>query len=125
MREDLKAARRSLGFAQRLMLREQLSRVELLLGSSETVQVMAPGWWRGHRSLVVVTTSRLLLLRRQLKCSTVDHAAFTFRSIAHRSVHASPPEGARFRLSVGLDLQEFSVTSRVAEVERALCASRT
>lgn len=106
------------------MLREHLHRAEELLGSSETVQVLTPGWWRGHRSLIVVTTSRLLLLRRRRKCSWADHGAYSFRSIAHLSVHPSPPEGARFRITVGLDLEEFSVTGRVAELERALQRSR-
>ncbi|GAA1760774.1 hypothetical protein [Kocuria aegyptia] len=125
MREDLKTARRALGVVQRLLLREHLQRVEQLLDPSETVQVLTPGWWRGHRSLVVVTTSRLLLLRRQLKCSSADHAAYSFRRIGQLSVHAAPPEGARFRITVGLDLEEFSVTGRAAELERALLTART
>lgn len=96
-----------------------------MLGPSETVQAMAPGWWRGHRSLIVVTTTRLLLLRRQLRCPSAGHAAFTLGRIGQLSVHATPEEGARFRLSLGLDMEEFSVTCRVAEIERALYASRS
>lgn len=124
MREDLRAASRCLGLFQRLVLREPLRRTEPLMGPSETVQVLAPGWWRGRRSVVVVTTSRLLLVRRQLRWSSADHAAFAFPSIGHLSVHASPPDGARFRLAVGPSHEEFSVNGYVAEIERALRASR-
>lgn len=124
MREDLQIARRSLGVVQRLVLREHLNRVGPLLGASETVQVMASGWWRGYRCLIVVTASRLLLLRRQLKCSTANDAAISLRSIGGISVHATPEGGARFRLAVGLDREEFSVAGPAAEVERALRASQ-
>ena len=120
MREDLAAAGRFLGLAQRLTLREPLHRVESLLDPAETVRLLVPGWWRGHRSVVVVTTSRLLLVRRHLRWSAADQAVFPLRGISHLSVHASPPEGARFRLAAGLDLEEFSVTEHVAEVRRAL-----
>jgi hypothetical protein len=116
---------RSLGFVQRLVLREHLSRVGPLLSDSESVQVMAAGWWRGHRCLVVVTASRLLLLRRQLRCSTANDAAISLRSIEGISVHAIPEGGARFRLAVGLDREEFSVTGPAAKVEGALRDSRT
>lgn len=125
MREDLHAASRALGLVQRVVLREHLRRVEPLMGPSETVRLVAPGWWRGHRSAVVVTTSRLLLVRRKLGVGSLTHAAFTLPSIAHLSVHVSPPEGARFRLGVGRDPEEFSVTRHGTEIGRALLAART
>lgn len=125
MREDLQTTRRCLTIVQRLFLWEPLSRVGPLLGASETVQVMAPGWWRGYRCLIVLTDSRLLLLRRQLKGSRTNDAAISLHSIGGVSVHASPDGGARFRLAVGLDREEFAATGPAAKLERALRASRT
>lgn len=118
-------ARRPLGFVQRLVLRKHVSRLGPLLGASEAVQVMAAGWWRGRRCLVVVTASRLLLLRRHLKCSTANDAAISLRSIGRINDHTIPEGGARFRLAVGLDWEEFSVDGPAAKVERALRASQT
>ena len=62
VRGDLKAACRPLGLGERFVWRQQLRTAESWLDPSETVQALAPGWWRGHRSLAVVTTSRLLLI---------------------------------------------------------------
>lgn len=120
MREDLRAAGRSLTLSQRFLLREHLRRTETLLDAAETVRTVAPGWWRGHRSVVVVTTSRLLLVRRELTRTAPDRAAIALGAIEDFSVHASPPDGARFRVSVGLGHEEFSVTRHVDEVQRAL-----
>lgn len=123
VREDLQTASRSLGLAQRFLLREQLGRLESLLGPAETMQALAPAWWRGHRSLAVVTTSRLLLVRRELRCSSRNQASFPLRVISQLSVHAAPPHGARFRLAVGLDLEEFSTTGLATELEQSLRAA--
>ncbi|MFI7482375.1 hypothetical protein ACH9EU_08140 [Kocuria sp. M1R5S2] len=120
MREDLRAAGRGLTLSQRLLLREHLRRTETLLDTAETVQAVAPGWWRGHRSVVVVTTCRLLLVRRELLRFSSDRATIALGTIEDLAVHASPPDGARFRISVGLGQEEFSVTHHVAAVERAL-----
>jgi hypothetical protein len=120
VREDLRAAGRGLTLTQRLLLREHLRRTEDLLDPAESVQAVAPGWWRGHRSVVVVTSSRLLLVRRELVRVSPDRAAIARGTIDELSVHASPPDGARFRVSVGLGHEEFSVTHHVAEVRRAL-----
>jgi hypothetical protein len=87
------------------------------------VQVLAPGWWRGHCSLVAVTTTRVVLVRRAQTCSTFHQASFPLRAIGHLTVHPAPPEGLRFRLTVGLDLEEFTVTGHWSEFERALRAS--
>lgn len=83
-----------------------------------------PEWWWGYRSLLVVTTSWLLLLQRQLRCSSADHGAHSLRTIAHVSVHPFPSEGARFRIAAGLELGESSVTGCMAGLERALHAPR-
>lgn len=120
MRRDLIAAHGPLGVIEYLWLREHLRRVEALLGAPETVRAMAPAWWRGQRTLVVVTTSRLLLVRRQLNCSTRDHVTYPLHSIGTLRAHACPPEGMRFRVGLGLDLEEFSVIRRGDLVKRAL-----
>jgi hypothetical protein len=122
--ENPTAVGRSLGVVQRFVLREQLRRLEDFLDPLETVQVMAPGWWRGHRSLVAVTTARVVLVRRALTRSTFHPASFLLRAIEHLNVHPAPPEGLRFRLTVGLDLEEFTVTGHWTEFERALRAPR-
>lgn len=124
MREDLTAACRPLGVIQRVVLRELLRRAESLLEPAETVQVLAPGWWRGRRTLVVVTTSRLLLVRRESKCATRDQVTYPLRRIGALRVHACPPEGVRFRVSMGLDLDEFSVTRHGDRLEHALRGAR-
>lgn len=120
MRDDLKAAYRALGLMQRFLLREYLGQLEPLLEPAETVQVLTPGWWRAQRCLVVVTTSRLLLLRRRLKCSLANQVIFSLQRITYVSVHPTPPDGARFRLAVGLDVEEFSVAQGVEELRRSL-----
>ena len=120
VREDLAAAGALMGVVQRVLLREHLRRTEVLLDPAETVQVLAPGWWRGRRTLVLVTTSRLLLVRRQLRCSTRHHMTCPLRSIGTLRVHACPPEGVRFRVGVGLGLEEFSVTRHGDLVDREL-----
>lgn len=125
MREDLTAACRPLGLIQRVLLREQLRRAAMLLDPAETVQVLAPGWWRGQRTLVVVTTARLLLVRRESTCATRDQVTYPLRSIGALRVHACPPEGTRFRVSMGLDLEEFSVTRHGDLVERTLRGARS
>ncbi|GEO94388.1 hypothetical protein [Kocuria turfanensis] len=125
MREDLIAACRHWGVIQRVSMREHLRRAEALLDPAETVHVVAPGWWRGQRTLVLVTTSRLLLVRRELKCSTRDHGTYPLRSIGALRVHACPPEGVRFRVGAGLDLEEFSVTRHGDLVEHALRKARS
>ncbi|MEB2528519.1 hypothetical protein [Kocuria rosea] len=125
MREDLTAACRLLGVIQRVVLREQLRRAEVLLDPAETVQVLAPGWWRCQRTLVVVTTSRLLLVRRELGCFTRDQVTYPLRGIGTLRVQACPPEGVRFRVSMGLDLEEFSVTRHGDLVEHALRGARS
>ena len=78
---------------------------------------------RAAAAVVVGEDGRLLLVRRHLRWSPAYQAVFPLRGISHLSVHASPPEGARFRLAAGLDLEEFSVTEHVAEVRRALRAA--
>ena len=123
MREDLKAACRPLGLGQRFWWWQQLKKVESLLGPPETVQVLVPVWWRGRRNLAVVTTFRLLLVGAELKQSSSHQGVFALQSISQLSVYAAPPDSARFRLKLGLDLEEFTVTQRGAEFERALRAA--
>lgn len=125
MRTDLTAAYRALGMRQRFVLREYLGRLESLLGPAETVRVLTPGRWRAQRCLVVVTTSRLLLLHRPSKCSSMHQLTFWLQRITHFGVHATPPEGTRFRLAVGLDLEEFSVAGGVEDLERHLREAMT
>lgn len=48
---------------------------------------------------------------------------YPLRGIGFLRVHASPPEGVRFRVSMGLDLEEFSVTGHGDLVEHALRAA--
>ncbi|GAA1753707.1 hypothetical protein [Kocuria aegyptia] len=124
MREDLTAACGPWGVIQRVLLREHLRRAEVLLDPAETVQVVAPGWWRCRRTLVVVTTTRLLLVRRELKFSVLDQGIYPLHSIRALRVHTCPLEGMRFRVSVGLDLEEFSVARHGDLVEHALRRSR-
>ena len=120
MRADLKAACRPLGVVQRFVLREHLWQLESMLGPAETVRIMASGWWRGHRALIAVTSGRLLLVRGTPQYAATADATVALGSISHLSVHASPPCGARFRVGVGLDLEEFSVARHSGPVERAL-----
>ena len=123
MRADLHAASRCLGLFPRVVLREPLARVPPLLADTETVQALAPVWWRGRQALAVVTNTRLLLVRRPLKCSTTSHAGFSFHRITHLTVHPAPPQGVHVRLLAGLDAEEFSLTHRSTELERALRAA--
>jgi len=120
MREDLQAAYGSLGRAQRLSYRDHLEEVEPLLHSVETVQVLAPGWWGGHRCLFVVTASRLLLVHRGATGSTAGHAVFVLRELTHLTVHPTTPTGARFRVAAGARLEDITVDRHSADLEQAL-----
>ena len=124
VREDLKAAYRRLGLGQRLLLRQQLKKVESMLDPSETTQILAPGQWRGQPIIAVLTTSRLLLARPEQKQPSTHQAVFARSSISQLSVHPCPPKGARFRLKLGLNLEEFTVTQHGAEFERLLRANQ-
>lgn len=123
VREDLKSAYRRLGLGQRLLLRQQLKKVESMLDPSEATQILAPGQWRGQPIIAVVTTSRLLLVRAQQKQPSSHQAVFPRGSISQLNVHPCPPGGARFRLKLGLNLEEFTITQHGAEFERLLRAS--
>lgn len=120
IRTDLHTASRCLGLTQRVLLREHLHRVGALLGAAETVRLLAPARWRSHRAVAVLTDTRLLLVRRPPMCSPTDHASFPFHRITHLTVHPVPPQGARVRIMVGLDLEEFSITGSSPGFENAL-----
>lgn len=120
MRADIRAARQSLGLLQRFVLREHLWQLEAMLGPAETVRIVAPGWWRGHRALVAVTSGRLLLVRGAPQYAATADIAVELGAISHLSVHASPPCGARFRIGLGLILEEFSVTRHGGPLEQVL-----
>lgn len=120
MRADLHAAGRCLGWFQRAVLREQLRRAQSLLSESETVRVLAPAWWRGHRAVAVATTTRLLLVRQERKCSSLSQLSMPLRALTRLDVHPAPPQGARFRVVIGVAWEEFSVTGCSTELEAAL-----
>lgn len=124
MREDLAMACRFLGVIHRWALRQPLREAESLLVPAETVQVLAPGWWRAQRSLIVVTTSRVLLVRRQVQGSSPHQATYPVGRLEVLRVEVCSPEETRFRVRVGLDLEEFSVTRHGAQVERVLRTPR-
>jgi len=108
---------------QRVVWREYLRRAESLLTLGETTQVVAPGPWRGEPSLVVVTSSRLLLIRRKIEGSAHREATFPLRSLGVLHVDAWAPEEVRLRVSVGRDLEEFTVTAHAGQLEHTLRAS--
>ena len=120
MRDDLEAAYRALGLRHRCVFREYLGRLESLLGPAETVRVLTPGRWRAQRCLVVVTTSRLVLLHRPRKCFSMHQLTFWWQRITHFGVPATHPERGRFRLAAGLDPEEFSAARGVDALERNL-----
>lgn len=120
MRQDLRTARGTLGPVQRFLLREPLRRLDTLLAPAESLLVLAPGWWRGHRGVAVVTTSRLLLVRRAGAGSSRDHVARALGGLGKLHLHASPPDGARLRLPLGPEHEEFSVTMHGARLRHLL-----
>lgn len=120
MRKDLLAASQPLGVLQRFWWRDHLERVEPLLSPAETVRLLAPGRWHHHRSLAVLTASRLLLVRREPRDPVADYAVFVLRDIICLTAHPSSPTGATFQIVTDGDLVDFTVDRHGAELEQAM-----
>ncbi|KUG53867.1 hypothetical protein AVL61_15160 [Kocuria rosea subsp. polaris] len=123
MRDDLRFARH-LTLRERLLLRHSLRRADCLLHPSETVQFSARGWWRGDHCLVLVTASRVLLIRCSTKYPHRDHMAFDFDGLTHLSAHEAPPAGARLRIAAGSSWEEFSVLRHGCQMRQFLMTAQ-
>lgn len=93
-----------------------------MIEPAEVIHAVGFGWWRGRRSITVVTDTRLLLARCSGEQPTVVRSVVFWRSISRVCVHRIPPHGARFRLLVGSYLEEFTVHTRAEEIDTALRA---
>ena len=123
MRDELESAYRSLSFFQRFRFRGHLQQTAALMGLTETIEAVGFGWWRGHRSIAVVTGTRLLLLRCSSDQPEPVRSVISWRSISRLCVHRIPPHGARFRLLVGSYLEEFTVHTHTEQINTALRAA--
>lgn len=120
MRPDLQYAARRLGILQQILSGRQLQQIEALLGSTEAVEAIGAGTWRGRRAMVVVTSSRLLLVRRPSAQRPPARCVVPLPRTSQVEVIPLFPAGARLQMLCGDRLEEFFVLCNESAVVDAL-----
>ena len=123
MRGELESAYRSLGLFQRFRFRAHLQDIASMIDPTQTIEAVGFGWWRGRRSITVVTGTHLLLARCSGGQAQPARSVIFWRSVSRVCVHSIPPHGARFRVLVGSYLEEFTVHTHTEQVDAGLRAA--